>query len=123
MGIFDSFKELIGSKISDIAPEELVNKAGELLNGEQVSEQAQQAVDSVSEAAGVDNLTAQASDLAQQGTELGQEAADQGTEVLEGAAAQGTEAIQNMTEQANEAAGSITEKAQDLLSSFTDKWK
>jgi hypothetical protein len=123
MGIFDSFKELIGNKISDIAPEELVNKAGELLNGEQVSEQAQQAVDSVTEAAGVDNLTDQASDLAQQGTELGQEAMDQGAEALQGAADQGTEAVQQVTEQANEATGSLTEKAQGLLSNFTDKWK
>jgi 2-keto-3-deoxy-L-rhamnonate aldolase RhmA len=112
MGIFDSFKELIGNKISDIAPEELVNKAGELLDGEQVSDQAQQAVDSVTEAAGVDHITDQASDLAQQGTELGQEAINQGSE-----------AVQQVTEQANEATESLTEKAQGLFSSFTDKWK
>ncbi|SNZ03631.1 hypothetical protein SAMN05421503_0412 [Terribacillus aidingensis] len=123
MGIFDSFKELIGNKISDIAPEGLANKAGELLNGEQVSEQAQQTVDSVTEAAGVDNLTDQASDLAQQGTVLGQEAMDQGTEALQGAADQGEEAVQQVTEQANEATGNLTEKAQGLLSNFTDKWK
>ncbi|MFP7254021.1 hypothetical protein CHH91_01695 [Virgibacillus sp. 7505] len=112
MGIFDSFKELIGNKISDIAPEELVNKAGELLNGEQVTEQAQQAVDQVTEAAGVDSLADQAAELTEQGTALGQEAVDQGT-----AAAQG------VTDQANDVVGNLTEKAQDFLSNFTDKLK
>lgn len=112
MGIFDSFKELIGNKISDIAPEELVNKAGELLNGEQITEQAQQAVDQVTEAAGVDNLADQATELTEQGTALGQEAVDQGTE-----------AAQGLTDQANDVVGNLTEKAQGFLSNFTDKLK
>lgn len=112
MGIFDSFKELIGNKISDIAPEELVNKAGELLNGEQVTEQAQQAVDQVTEAAGMDNLTDQAAELTAQGTALGQEAVEQSTE-----------AAQGLTDQANDVVGNLTEKAQGFLSNFTDKLK
>ncbi|MFP7170222.1 hypothetical protein [Terribacillus sp. 7520-G] len=112
MGIFDSLKELIGNKISDIAPEELVNKAGELLNGDQVTEQAQQAADQVTEAAGVDDLADQAAELTEQGTALGQDAAEQGTE-----------AAQGLADQADDVVGNLTEKAQDLLSNFTDKLK
>ena len=77
-----------------------------------MTEQAQQAVDQVTEATGVDVQADQAAELTEQGTAIGQEAAEQGTE-----------AAQGLADQANDAVGNLTEKAQDFLSNFTDKLK
>ena len=107
MSLFQSLKELIGGKISEIAPglnvEELKNKAGEFLNAEGLSDQATELKDQVSESMNVEGLTNQVN-----------EALEQGAKDLN---------VDGVADHAKEATGNITEKAQDFLSNLTDKFK
>lgn len=94
MSLFQSLKNLIVDKISEVAPnlnvEELKNKAGEFLNVEGLSDKATELKDQVNESL------------------------DHGAEALN---------VEGVADQAKEAAGNVTEKAQDFLSSLTDKFK
>lgn len=107
MSLFQSLKELIVGKISDVAPdlniEELKNKAGEFLNVDGLSVQATELKDQVSESLNVDGLTDQASEYV-----------DQGAEALN---------LDGLADQAKEATGNVAEQAQDFLSNLTDKLK
>ena len=107
MSLFQSLKELISGKISEVAPdlniEELKNKAGEFLNIDGLSDQATELKDQVSENVDVEGLTDQVSEVV-----------DQGAEALN---------VDGVADHAKEATGNVTEKAQDFLSSLTDKFK
>lgn len=107
MSLFQSLKELIGGKISEAAPdlnvEELKNKAGEFLNVDGLSDQANELKDQVSESVNEEGLTNQVN-----------EAVDQGAEVLN------VDGVANHVEEATE---NVTEKAQGSLSNLTDKVK
>lgn len=100
MSLFQSLKELVGGKISEVAPdlniEELKNIADEFLNVDGLS-------DKVSESVNVEGLTDQVN-----------EALDQGTEALN---------TDGVADYAKEATGNVTEKAQDFLYNLTDKFK
>ena len=107
MSLFQSLKELIGGKISEVAPdlnvEELKNKAGEFLNVDGLSDQATELKDQVSDSVNVEGLTDQVN-----------ETLDQGAEALN---------VDGVADHAKEATGNVTEKAQDVLSNLTDKFK
>jgi hypothetical protein len=107
MSLFQSLKELIVDKISEVAPdlnvEELKNKAGEFLNVDGLSDKATELKDQVSESVNVEGLTDQVN-----------ESLDQGAEALN---------VDGVADQAKEATGNVTEKAQDFLSNLTDKFK
>lgn len=107
MSLFQSLKELVGGKISEVAPdlniEELKNKAGELLNSGGLLDQVTELKDQVIENVNVEGLTDQV-----------KETVDQGVEALN---------VEGLADQAKDATGNVTEKAQDFLSNLTDKLK